>query len=177
MRSRNFIKSNREIIVIAHNIRSILNVGAILRTSEGFGAKQVFATGYSPNLECATDGSNAKLLPHVRDKLIREFHKSALGAEEIVDFHFAPNIFELINNLRENNFRIVGLEQDKKSILLSDYEVPDKVAILLGEEVNGIAPELREMCDDLVEIPMFGRKESFNVSVAAGIALYELSQK
>lgn len=77
--------------------------------------------------------------------------------------------------LRSSGFAIVGLEQDERSVLLSDYAPPEKVALLLGEEVEGIDVNLLNECDDLVEIPMKGKKESFNVSVAAGIALYGLS--
>lgn len=78
--------------------------------------------------------------------------------------------------LKKDGYRIVGLEQDKKSIMLPDYETPEKIVLLLGEEVEGLTPELRDACDDLIEIPMNGRKESFNVSVATGIALYHLSR-
>jgi tRNA G18 (ribose-2'-O)-methylase SpoU len=80
-----------------------------------------------------------------------------------------------LESLKKSGFRIVGLEQDKKSIMLNDYKTPEKVALLLGEEVFGITDNLRQECDDLIEIPMKGQKESFNVSVAAGIALYALS--
>jgi len=188
MKSRNFPWPARDIVVVAHNIRSVLNVGAILRTAEGFGIEKVFATGWTPNLQRSTDGSNAPLLPHVREKLARELHKTALGAEEIVDLEFRENIFNLIQQLRAKNFVIVGLEQDSRAIALPDFNdffakkyskkfaaSRAKIALLLGEEVGGLTPELRAACDELAEIPMFGRKESFNVSVAAGIALYSLS--
>ena len=175
MRSREFEKSNCEIIIIAHNIRSVLNAGAILRTCEGFGVGRVFATGYTPNLDFTTNGSNTKLLPHIREKLAKEFHKTALGAEEIVSLEFRENIFDLISELRENSFAIIGLEQDTRSILLNEFQPPAKIALILGEEVGGLTEELCEKCDKLIEIPMFGRKESFNVSVAAGICLYNLA--
>jgi tRNA G18 (ribose-2'-O)-methylase SpoU len=179
MRSRDFSDqfSTREIVVIAHNIRSVGNVGAILRSAEGFGVRQVFASGYTPNLEFATDGSGAPLLPHVREKLAREIHKTALGAEQIVDFEFTPNLRGLIEHLRQENYLIVGLEQDENSQVLSEFARNDqssKIALLLGEEVYGLTREIREMCDVLVEIPMRGRKESFNVAVSCGIALYAL---
>ena len=78
---------------------------------------------------------------------------------------------------KQDGYRIVGLEQSSRSIPLPDYQPPDKIALLLGEEVGGITAELLELCDDTVEIPMFGHKESFNVSVATGIALYELARE
>ena len=79
-----------------------------------------------------------------------------------------------LSRLKEEGYRIVGLEQDKRSELLGVYHTPSKLALLLGEEVEGIELALRSECDDLIEIPMHGQKESFNVSVAAGIALYGL---
>jgi len=102
-----------------------------------------------------------------------QIHKTALDAETMVPFEYqeTPD-FE---SLKQQGYRIVGLEQDKRSVMLPDYNKPEKIALLLGEEVNGITDEMRDMCDDLVEIPMFGQKESFNVSVAAGIILYTLT--
>ena len=168
MKSREFLLLEREIVVIAHNIRSIMNVGSILRTAEGFDVRQVFTTGYTPN---HNDG-----LPHVQTKLVKEIHKTALGAENIIDFCPSPDVMELISKLRSDGFRIVGLEQDSRAISLPEYNTQsNKIALLLGEEVSGLETELRSICDDLIEIPMFGRKESFNVSVATGIALYYLT--
>ena len=175
MRSREFAKPNREIIVIAHNIRSVQNVGSILRTADCLGVQKVYASGYTPNLQRQTDGSNLPLLPHVRDKLTRELHRSALGAEETVPFEYAVNINELIDQLKEDGYQVVGLEQDEHSIALPDCQQPAKVALLLGEEVHGLTAELRAQCDQLVEIPMFGVKESYNVAVATGIALYQMA--
>ena len=175
MRSREFVKPNREIIVIAHNIRSVQNVGSILRTADCLGVQKVYASGYTPNLEYQTDGSNLPLLPHVRDKLTRELHRSALGAEEAVLFEYATNINELIDMLKSDGYQVVGLEQTANSTSLPDYTPPSKVVLLLGEEVHGLTPELMAECDQLVEIPMFGTKESYNVAVATGIALYHMA--
>jgi 23S rRNA (guanosine2251-2'-O)-methyltransferase len=158
-----------EIIVIAHNIRSTHNVGAIFRTSDGFGVKKVILSGYTPYPRLPRDVR----LPHISEKLTSQIHKTALGAEEIVPFEHqdAPDL----DTLRAEGYTVVGLEQDKRSIMLQDYKPPQKIALLLGEEVEGITDDLRSKCGDLVEIPMQGQKESFNVSVAAGIALYALS--
>ena len=175
MRSRNFNRPGRNIVVIAHNIRSVQNAGSILRTADCLGVQRVYASGYTPNLDRRTDGSNLPLLPHVHDKLSRELHHAALGAEQTVPFCYSTNVIELIRELRSQDYRIVGLEQDQRSIPLPDYQPNDKIALLLGEEVHGLTSELRELCDDLIEIPMFGAKESYNVSVATGIALYELT--
>lgn len=159
-----------EIIVIAHNIRSTHNVGSIFRTSEGFGVRQIILSGYTPYPSIDSDTR----LPHIATKLHSQIHKTALGAEEMVPFEFqeTPDIAAL----KSAGYRIIGLEQDKRSIMLKNYQVPEKVVLLLGEEVEGLTAELRDACDDLVEIPMYGQKESFNVSVATGIALYQLSQ-
>ncbi len=168
MKSREFNRTNREIIVVAHNIRSIMNLGSILRTAEGFGIPKVFATGWTPSPD--------KGLPHVRKKLAGELHKTALGAEHIVDLQYREDVAILLQTLKQDNYRIVGLEQTSRSIPLPDYHPAAKTVLLLGEEINGIAAELLDLCDDTVEIPMFGEKESFNVSVATGIALYQLMQ-
>lgn len=152
--------------MIAHNIRSTHNVGSIFRTSEGFGVKKIILSGYTPYPKI--DGDTR--LPHIANKLHDQIHKTALDAEDIVPFeyHESPDL----QSLKDTGYRIVGLEQDSRSIMLTDYETPEKLALLLGEEVEGLTPELRSMCDDLIEIPMVGQKESFNVSVATGIALY-----
>ena len=158
-----------EIIVIAHNIRSTHNIGSIFRTCEGFGVKKIILSGYSPYPKLQGDDR----LPHLAEKLTDQIHKTALGAETMVVFEHRdiPNF----DQLKQHGFQIVGLEQDNRSIPLNDYKAPDKIALLIGEEVNGIPDDLRAMCDDLLEIPMQGQKESFNVSVATGIALYALS--
>ncbi|MDO4271795.1 MAG: TrmH family RNA methyltransferase [Candidatus Saccharibacteria bacterium] len=175
MRSREFNKPAREIIVIANNIRSIQNVGSILRTSDCLGINRVYATGYTPNLDYRTDGSNLPLLPHVREKLARELHRAALGAEVTVPFSYHTNVDQLLCKLKNSGYTLVGLEQAPNSIALPDYQPPIKVALLLGEEVHGLTPELMSQCDQLLEIPMFGNKESYNVAVATGIALYSLA--
>jgi 23S rRNA (guanosine2251-2'-O)-methyltransferase len=157
-----------DIIVIAHNIRSTHNVGAIFRTCEGFGVSKIIISGYTPYPAIQDDPR----LPHIATKLTTQIHKTALGAEEMVPFTYqeTPDF----DALKNDGYRVVGLEQDDQSTILPEYKTPDKVALLLGEEVEGLTSELRAACDDLIEIPMRGQKESFNVSVAAGIALYQL---
>ncbi len=159
-----------EIIVIIHNIRSTHNVGAIFRSCEGFGVSKIILSGYSPYPKLPADSR----LPHIYNKLTDQIHKSALGAETMVPFEYQsePDFISLKNQ----GYSIVGLEQDKRSIMLPDFKSPAKLALLLGEEVKGITDDLRDSCDYLVEIPMKGQKESFNVSVAAGITLYQLTK-
>lgn len=158
-----------EIVVLAHNIRSTHNVGAIFRTAEGFGISKIILSGYSPYPTFAGDTR----LPHISRKITEQIHKTALGAESLVPFEQTDQ--PPIEHLKSKGFRLVALEQAKGSIDLRDYKAPEKVALLLGEEVHGIEPELLAHCDDIIEIPMAGKKESFNVSVAAGIALYSLT--
>lgn len=158
-----------EIIVIAHNIRSTHNVGSIFRTSEGFGVSKIILSGYTPYPALKKDSR----LPHISTKLTSQIHKSALGAETMVPFEYQQE--PDLKALQLAGYRLVGLEQDARSSVLPNYQPPEKIALLLGEEVHGIERSLLEQCDDIIEIPMVGKKESFNVSVAAGIALYQLT--
>lgn len=158
-----------EIIVIAHNIRSTYNVGSLFRTCDGFGVQQLLLSGYTPYPETSDDSR----LPHIRQKITREIHKTALGAENSVTYSYYEQ--PPLAKLRANGYTCVALEQDPSSTSLPSYISPKKVVLLLGEEVHGIAPSLLSQCDTIVEIPMVGKKESFNVSVAAAVALYQLT--
>ena len=162
-----------ELIVVLHNIRSCYNVGAILRTCEGFGVKQVILSGYTPRVH------DEKLLPHLREKLDKEIHKTALGAEDMCAIYSCDDILSKLNNLHEQGWQIVGLENNISDVPLYELgsteckqALSSKVALVLGEEVKGIDYLLYDIIDLFVEIPMQGKKESFNVSVAAGIAMY-----
>ena len=165
-----------EIILILDNIRSCYNVGAILRTAEGFGVSHVILSGYTPRVH------DDSLLPHLREKLDREIHKTALGAEDILDIRSCDDILSEVEILRKRGWQVVGLENNIKTeeiVSLSNKKfaerLSDKVVLVLGEEVHGISEELRERIELFLEIPMRGQKESFNVSVAAGIALFMLA--
>ena len=158
-----------EIVVIAHNIRSTHNIGSIFRTAEGFGVSRIILSGYSPFPRIENDTR----LPHISEKLTKQIHKTALGAELLVPFIYQE--LPPIQVLKQTRYRIVTLEQNERSIVLSSYSPPEKIALLLGEEVHGITQDLITQCDDIIEIPMSGKKESFNVSVATGIALYGLT--
>lgn len=160
----------REIVTIAHNIRSTHNVGALLRTADVFDAHTVYCTGYTPYPEQQRDSRSPALISRLTNKI----HKSALGAEETVGCLHHPGVPALLAELRGAGYTIAGLELDDRSVDLTGYEPPDKVALLLGEESAGIPAKLRTSCDVLLEIPQFGTKDSLNVSIAAGIALYSL---
>jgi 23S rRNA (guanosine2251-2'-O)-methyltransferase len=158
-----------EIIIIAHNIRSTHNVGSIFRTAEGFGVAKIILSGYTAYPLIPNDPR----LPHIAEKLNAQIHKTALDAEMLVPFEYIE--FPPLTALKDAGYHIVGLEQAARSVRLQDYSAPTKIALLIGEEVNGIEQSLLNQCDDIIEIPMVGQKESFNVSVATGIALYGLS--
>lgn len=164
-----------ELILVLDNIRSCYNVGAIMRTAEGFGVSRVILSGYTPRLH------DSKLLPHLREKLDREIHKTALGAEEMLDIEVCDDILLEIGKMKEEGWQIVGLEnniESDKLVQLGSEEcrrrLTERAVLVLGEEVHGISESVRRMMDLFIEIPMRGKKESFNVSVAAGIAMYDL---
>lgn len=164
-----------EIVLVLHNIRSCYNVGAILRTAEGLGVNKVVLSGYTPKVH------DPELLPHLRAKLDKEIHKTALGAEELVDIYASHDIFKDLQGWHLQGWQILGLEnniQDDRLRKLNDpglnKEISKKVVLVLGEEVDGIEYLLYDMIDLFLEIPMKGQKESFNVSVAAGIATWSL---
>ena len=162
-----------QITVIAHNIRSTHNVGSIFRTAEGFGVHKIILSGYTPYPTIANDTR----LPHIRDKLTSQIHKTALGAEQLVPFEYYEQLDTwLCENDEGANLPVYALEQAPDSINLRDATVTEDFALLLGEEVHGIEQHYLNYCSKTFEIPMRGQKESFNVSVATGIALYELSK-
>lgn len=165
-----------KLIVVLHNIRSCYNVGAILRTAEGFGVDKVFLSGYTPRVH------DNNLLPHLKEKLDKEIHKTALGAEDLLDIYSSGDIFFDLKKYQEQGWQIVGLENNLEKVKLVQLDdeklsplLSDKIILILGEEVNGIDYSLYDIIDLFVEIPMKGKKESFNVSVAAGIAMYVFS--
>lgn len=157
-----------KITLVAHNIRSTHNVGAIFRTAEGFGVDRIVLSGYTPYPSYEGDSR----LPHEARKITAAIHKTALGAESLIPFEYVPDIRVWLS---EYSLPIVALEQSARSIDISKFTPPEEFALLLGEEVHGVEPELLELSDTVVEIPMHGKKESFNVSVATGIALYALT--
>lgn len=158
----------REIIVIAHNMRSTHNVGSLLRTADGLGVQKVIMTGYTPYPNSGSD----ERLPHIAEKLTRQIHKTALGAENTITWQHQDDIMAVIAELRQQEFWIAALEQAPDSVSLPSLQPPEKIAIILGREVEGVEAEVLAVCDAKLEIPMFGAKESFNVSQAAAIAMY-----
>lgn len=157
----------REVILIIHDIRSLHNVGSLLRTAECLGIKKVFITGYSPYPKQINDSR----LPYIADRADKQISKTALGADKSLDLAIM-NLEEAINTLKESGYTIVGLEQTSSACELSDYKPDDKTALLIGSEREGMDAKTLNLCDEFVEIAMRGKKESLNVAQATAIALY-----
>lgn len=158
----------RQLVLIAHNLRSAHNVGSLLRTAEGLGVVEIWLTGYTPY----PTAKNDERLPHLARKIDHQITKTALGAEKLVAWHHETDISAVIDRLRQQDFTIAALEQASTTIMLPDFEPPDKLALIVGREVEGLEPEILAKCDPVLEIPMLGHKESFNVAAAAAMALY-----
>lgn len=155
-------KTDSKKYLILENIRSVYNVGAIFRTADAIGIDKIFLVGYTP-------------APIDRFGRARaDVHKAALGAEESVAWEQVADASVLIENLKAEGYQIVALEQGKKSADYKKIKLSDKTAIVVGNEVDGVSKEVLKFSDILAEIPMIGKKESLNVSVAVGIFLFRL---
>lgn len=158
----------RDIILIAHNLRSTHNIGSLLRTAEGLGVQKVILSGYTPY----PAHDNDRRLPHESEKLAKQIHKTALGAETMVKWEHHVNLLPVLAKLKKDGYVVAAIEQSEDAQELPKYHPPQKVVLIVGREVEGIELEILNVCDVVLEIPMFGRKESFNVVQAAAIALY-----
>jgi tRNA G18 (ribose-2'-O)-methylase SpoU len=160
----------KQIILVAHNLRSAHNVGSLFRTAEGLGVGKLYLSGYSPYPLAAND----ERLPHLAEKIDRQIAKTALGAEKSIDWQHIFDIAQIITDLKNQGFTAAALEQTPGAIKLPGFAPAGKLVLIVGREVEGIEPEVLELCDLALEIPMLGRKESFNVAQAAAMALYHL---
>lgn len=152
----------KEVVLILPDIRSAVNVGAIFRTADAVGIDKVYLVGVTPR---PTDKFG---------RIQKDIAKSALGAETWVPWKYKESLLSLIKKLKSDNFKIVALEQDEKAIDYRKYKTPQKMAFILGPEVTGLDKKILKLCDRVVEIPMYGKKESLNVSVACGVALFRI---
>lgn len=160
----------RSIVLIAHNIRSAHNVGSLLRTADGLGVSTVYTTGYTPfPLQ-----KNDSRLPHLARKINNQITKTSLGAEKTVKSEHVEDPLQLFESLRVQGYLICALEQARGSADVTKFQPSDKVALVLGREVEGLEANILSQCDKVLEIPMFGRKESFNVASAAAMALFHI---
>lgn len=148
------------IIVVLDNIRSFNNVGSVFRTSDCFRIEKIFLCGITPQP------------PH------REIHKTAIGATESVDWEHVENTLEVIDKLKLSDWRTYAIEQTENSVMLNDFSpVGQKVAIVLGNEVEGVQQEVINACDGVIEVPQIGTKHSLNISVCTGVVLWDLYSK
>ena len=149
-------------IVILHNIRSVHNVGSIFRTCDAADINEIILCGYTPQ-------------PIDRFGRPRsDLGKVALGAEKSVAWKYVEDIKSLISELQKDGFKVVAIEQAENSVDYKKVEVGEKIVFVLGNEPDGILKDVLNMCDIIAEIPMKGEKESLNVSVSAGIALFRI---
>lgn len=149
------------IVVVLDHVRSLYNVGSVFRSSDAFRIEGVVLCGITAQP------------PHP------EIHKTALGAEESVDWRYFSQTEDAVEWLQEKGYVVLAIEQCEGSTMLQDFhaEVGKKYAIVLGNEVKGVQQQVVDMCDGCLEIPQYGTKHSLNVSVAAGIVLWHLSKK
>jgi len=156
------INNNLDRILILPDIRSAINVGAIFRTSDAVGISKIYLTGWTPR---PTDKFG---------RIQKDIAKSALGAENFVEWEYQKSLVSLISKLKKQGYKIIALEQDKRAIDYRKIKIGNKIAIIVGPEVLGLSKKILDECDIITEIPMYGRKESLNVSVACGIALFRI---
>ena len=146
----------REIVLVLPNIRSCHNVGAMFRTSDAFGIKKMYLVGYTANP------------PKI------QIDKVALGAEKWIPWEKKDDIKEVVDELISQGYQILALEKNKESQNIGEITINNKVALIVGNEVDGVEDDVLKIVDSIVHIPMYGKKESLNVSIATGIALYVL---
>jgi tRNA G18 (ribose-2'-O)-methylase SpoU len=152
-------RRKNDFVVVCHNIRSAFNIGSVFRTADGAGVAKVYLTGYTP------------APPHPG------IAKTALGAEKVVAWEKISKLDTVIEKLKKEKFEIIALEQDKKSVPHDSLQLKKNTALILGNEVRGLSRAVLRKCDKIIDIPMRGEKESLNVSVAFGIAVYSTLSK
>jgi len=146
--------------VILHNVRSAHNVGAIFRTADAAGVNKIFLTGYTP----------APIDRFGRGR--KDIAKTALGAENTVPWESVAGIHDIIARLRRDGVCVVAVEQDSRAIPCGEWRAPERTALIFGNEVDGLPEDVLADADEIIYLPMRGKKESLNVAVAAGVALY-----
>jgi len=152
-----------KVAALFHNVRSTHNVGSLLRTADGAGVAKVYLSGYTPT-------------PIDRfGRPQKDIAKTALGAQDSVAWEYAKQPLSIIRRVRKEGWAVVGVEQDARAIHYRECTLSRPTLFIFGNEVRGLSRALRDECDTLIEIPMHGRKESLNVSVAAGVILFHFN--
>lgn len=152
----------KQIYIIIDNIRSNHNVGSIFRTADALGVSKIYLCGTTP---CPLDRFGRE---------VGEISKTALGAEKNIPWEYTKTTKVSLNKLKKEGIKIVAIEQSKDSVDYKKIKIKNNVAFVLGNEVGGINKNILKLCDFVAEIPMKGGKESLNVSVAAGVALFRI---
>lgn len=147
------------LVAVLDQVRSQHNVGAVFRSADAFAIEAVYLCGICPGPENT------------------EVHKTALGAEKTVHSEHFDNTCDAIRSLHERGYRVYAVEIAENSLHLEDIPLPPGLAVVFGHEVFGVSQDVVDMCDGCIEIPQYGTKHSLNVSVTAGIVLYELSTR
>ena len=156
----------KKFFLILHDIRSAYNVGAIFRTADGAGINKIYLSGYTP---CPPEKN--KLHKTQADKMIE---KTALGAEKNIPWQKCDDLKNILQKFKKEKISVIALEKTKNSTDIKKFKISFPAALILGNEVDGVSESVLKKCDVVVSIPMRGKKESLNVSVAAGIAMYDL---
>jgi 23S rRNA (guanosine2251-2'-O)-methyltransferase len=146
----------RRISLLAHNVRSLWNVGSFFRTCDALGIEKLYLTGYTGHP------------PRI------DITKTAIGAEQWIEWEHSRDPLPFINAMKKDGWQIVALELAPKAKDIGLFKPKSKVCLIVGHEITGISEEMLNLCDAVVKIPMLGKKESLNVAVAAGIALHQL---
>ena len=146
------------LVVVLDSVRSMSNVGSIFRTCDGFAVEKLYLCGITAQP------------PH------KEITKTALGATDSVDWEYHQDVVELVNQLKNDHYTVFLIEQTDNSIMLDQYQYQpqEKIALILGNEVFGVDERLLPLCDGVIEIPQYGTKHSFNVTIAGGIVIWEI---
>ncbi len=160
----------KKLCLVAVDVRSAHNIGAFFRTCDGLGA-ELYLVGICPRPRHDDDTR----LPHIARKAEKEIAKTALGAEKTVRWRHHDTLLAAKQELEEDGYALIGLEQSEKSQDIRKFKSEKSVALVVGREVEGLDLVEQKLCEQLVEITMVGKKESFNVSIAAAIGLYQLS--
>ncbi|MBU1102037.1 RNA methyltransferase [Patescibacteria group bacterium] len=147
-----------KIVVVCHNIRSAFNIGSIFRTADGAGVAKIILGGYSAHP------------PHPK------LEKVSLGAQNFIPYERIWQTWRVIENLKKNGYHIIALEKTKKAKNIFSCNPKFPLALVMGNEVRGFSKEILKRCDETIFIPMRGKKESLNVSVAFGIAIYQITK-
>ncbi len=153
------VSAKNPVIAVLENVRSAYNVGSVFRTADAFLIEAIYIMGYTARP------------PH------KEIKKTALGAEDTVEWKYFTNAKEAVNDLKQNGYKVFAVEQVENSISLEKFDTEGKVAVIFGNEVTGVEQSTIALCDGTIEIPQLGMKHSLNIATAAGVVLWEMVRK